>query len=74
MTHIPEVVIAAVQDCIITTRDLCGNEREAAYELIAELGYSAEREKIYKIANFRGNAEWDCWRRAANVPAKYRMA
>lgn len=75
MSHIPENVIEHAVRCIIATRDMCGNEREAALDLLAsDYGIRGDdAHKAYRIANFRANAEWNGWQKTAGVPDKYRM-
>jgi hypothetical protein len=71
-TNIPAELVAEAVDLIINTRDFCGNEFEAVMELAAEhnLDKTAAR-KLYQIANFRANAKWNEFQKAAGVPAKY---
>jgi hypothetical protein len=71
-TNIPAELVSEAVDLIINTRDLCGNEREAVMELAAEhnLDQIAAR-KLHQIANFRANARWNEFQKAAGVPAKY---
>jgi hypothetical protein len=71
-TSIPAELVAEAVDLIINTRDLCGNELEAVMELAAEhkLDKTAAR-KLHQIANFRANAKWNEFQKAAGVPAKY---
>lgn len=71
MQHIPESVIAEAIDVIINTRDFCGNEREAVLEFAAEAGFAGEAAKIHRIANFRANARWNGFKKAAGVNPKH---
>ena len=73
MKHIPEHIITEAVEVIITTRDLCGPECERVFEFAHEAGFGAEREKIWRIAKFRANAEWNAWKKAAGVHPKHRM-
>ena len=71
--RIPETVIELAVNAIINTRELCGNERQAAYDVATENGFAEmqNRDKIYRIANYRANAIWNAYQKAAGVPAKY---
>lgn len=69
---ISEQLIAEAVETIITTRDFCGNEREAVFDLAHENGLNNHQaNKLHSIANFRANARWNEWQKAAGVPAKY---
>jgi uncharacterized NAD-dependent epimerase/dehydratase family protein len=71
--YIPDSVVMDVVDVILNTRDLCGNERRAAMEHLAdEYGIKGEdAKKAYQIANFRANAEWNAAKKEAGVKPKY---
>jgi len=71
MTFIPETIIDQAIDMIITTRDFCGNEREAVREFAVEAGFKADWQKIHKIANFRANARWNTFKKQAGVDPKH---
>lgn len=71
MTHIPDNIIEQAANVILTTRDFCGNEREAVRDFAIESGYRAEWQKLHQIANYRANAEWNACQKAAGVPDKY---
>lgn len=73
MPHIPENVIERAIEAIITTRELCGNERQAAYDVASESGFHEVhvKDKVWRIASFRANAKWNQYQKAAGVPAKY---
>lgn len=72
MTQIPETIIRGAVEVIITTRDFCGNEREAALDFAHDNGFTGEAAaKIHRIANFRANAEWNAWKKAAGVNPKH---
>ncbi len=68
---IPTHIISAAVETIITTRDFCGNEREAVRDFAIENGFRGEADKIWKIANFRANARWNAFKRAAGVAEKH---
>ena len=71
MTFIPETVIEQAVTAIINTRDFCGNERMAAFEVAREAGFKAEMGKVWQIANFRANAKWNNFKKAAGVNPKH---
>ena len=71
MTFIPDHIINGAVDAIITARDFCGNEREAVRDFAVENGLKAEWAKIWGIANFRANARWNSFKRAAGVNEKH---
>lgn len=73
MTFIPENVINQAIRAIITTRDFCGNEQQAAYDVAIEHGFKTmqDRDKVWRIASFRANAEWNAHQKAAGVSPKY---
>jgi hypothetical protein len=49
--------INAVADVIVNTRDFCGNEREAAFETMAELGVPRrDRAMLFVMAKSQANA------------------
>ena len=67
---IPESVIDGAVDVIINTRDFCGDEREAVREYCADEG-QAHWQTVYRIANFRANARWNAFQKAAGVNPKH---
>ena len=70
-THfIPENIVTEAVDVILNTRLLCGNERRAVFEFAHENGVE-DRNKLWRIANFRANATWNRWGREAGVPEKH---
>lgn len=72
MAFISEQLINDAVDAIITTRDFCGDERAAVRELAVEAGIrSADWQRFWRVANFRANARWNGYQRAAGVPEKY---
>ena len=68
---IPQAIIDGAVDAIIASRDFCGNEREAVREFAIENGFKADWQKIHQIANFRANARWNGFKKAAGVDHKY---
>ena len=73
--YIQENVIADITDQIINVRDFCGNEKQAALNALSDdYGITgAAAEKAYRIANFRANAIWNGYKKAAGVAAKYTL-
>lgn len=68
MTYVNEGVIAEMVAAIVTTRDFCGNECEAATDVLVDYGVPpADRGRALRVAFERANAEWDEYRRAAGV-------
>ena len=59
-------------ELIINTRDFCGNEMEAIQDYCADEGIR-DWHSLWKIANFRANAQWNSYQAQAGVHAKYRM-
>jgi 2-methylaconitate cis-trans-isomerase PrpF len=71
MTFIPQTIIDQAADLIVNTRDFCGNEQEAVRDFAIENGFKAEWKKIHGIANFRANARWNGFKKAAGVNPKH---
>jgi len=71
--YIEENVIADITDQIINVRDFCGNEKQAALDSLSDdYGITgAAAEKAYRISNFRANAIWNGYKKAAGVAAQY---
>ena len=64
--------IEAATNAIINSRDLCGNEKSAALEALADEGIKgADALKAFRIANFRANARWNGFKRQAGVSEKH---
>jgi len=70
MAHITDTLIDEAASLIITTRDFCGNEAEAIREFAAENNV-ADWRKLFGIAKFRANAEWNGFKKAAGVNPKH---
>jgi hypothetical protein len=72
MAYISDNTIANIVGAIITTRDFCGDEREAAVDAAFDAGLrGADITKAVRIANFRANAAWNGFKKAAGVNPKY---
>lgn len=71
MTHIPETVIMDAVDAIVNSREFCGNEREAAFQVACDHGFKSEWKKIHRIANFRANFKWNEMKKAAGVNPRW---
>lgn len=70
MTYISDSVIENAIKLIINTRDFCGNEKQAIQDYCADAKIS-EWQKVYRIANFRANAQWNEYKKQAGVNPKY---
>ena len=70
MTYITENQINDAVELIINTRDFCGNEQMAIQDFCADEGIK-DWHKVWRIANFRANAQWNQFKKDAGVPAKY---
>ena len=57
-------------ELIINTRDFCGNEMEAIQDYCADEGIR-DWHGLWKLANFRANAQWNAYKIQANVNPKY---
>lgn len=72
MAYIPDAVITLAVEAIITTRDFCGDERQAALDVAADYGYTGQdAQKILSIARPRANKNWRSYQEAAGVKRKY---
>ena len=66
-------IINDLVDIIINTRDLCGNEKEAAIDHLAD-EYKIkgqEAKELYAKANFQANNKWNNLKKEAGVKPKY---
>ena len=70
MTYISDSVIENAIELIINTRDFCGNEKQAIKDYCADEKIS-DWQKVYRIANFRANAQWNQYKIEAGVNPKY---
>jgi hypothetical protein len=70
MAFIDDKTIAQAVDLIINTRDFCGNEMEAIQDFCADENIK-DWHKVWRIANFRANAQWNSYKKQAGVNPKY---
>lgn len=71
--HIPEEHIDLAADAVITTRDFCGDEREAAHDCLADLGHGrADRDRVMPVVFARAKGEWNRFQKMAGVDARHR--
>ena len=63
--------IQYVADAIISSREFCGNEKEAAIDAADDLGLKCTHE-LYNKAKFRANNTWNNYKKEAGVSLKYR--
>lgn len=59
-------ILESIADSIITTRDFCGNEREAAFDTAYDLGVKLTS-KGYQAALSIANANWLEYQKLAGV-------
>jgi hypothetical protein len=57
---------------LLATRDLCGNEQEAAFQWFQDEALPFDV-IVYKQAKAAAFVEWRAWQKAAGVPLKYRL-
>jgi hypothetical protein len=67
---IPETTIQNAIDLIINTRDFCGDEKQAIRDYCHDLGIK-DWLKVWKIANFRANKQWNDYKKQAGVNPRY---
>ena len=70
MSYISDSIIDNAIELIINTRDFCGNEKQAIKDYCADENIS-NWQKVYRIANFRANAQWNNYKIEAGVNPKY---
>ena len=72
-TFISDDIISEAVEAIINARDFCGSEKEAVIDVANDHGIpdKALRNKIWGIAKFRANAQWNKFKRQAGVNEKY---
>jgi len=70
MTFISNQIIDGAIDAIINARDFCGDEKQAVRDLCADENVQ-DWQKVWRIANFRGNAKWNAFKQQAGVNPKY---
>lgn len=68
--HILQIHIDEAVTLILNTREFCGDEAGAVCDYCADESIRDWR-KLYAIANFRANAIWNGYKKAANVNPKY---
>ena len=70
---ISDDIISEAVEAIINARDFCGSEKEAVIDVANDHGITdkALRNKIWGIAKFRANAQWNKFKRQAGVNEKY---
>ena len=68
--YIKENIIQNAIDLIINTRDFCGNEKQAIRDYCHDEGIK-EWLKVWKIANFRANKQWNDCKKLAGVNPRY---
>lgn len=67
-----EYHISNAVELIINTRDFCGNEMEAIQDYCSDEGIR-DWHALWKIANFRANAQWNSYKKQAGVNPKHCM-
>lgn len=70
MTYISDNIINNAIDLIINTRDFCGDEKQAIKDFCADEKIN-DWQKVYRIANFRANHQWNEFKKQAGVNPKY---
>lgn len=68
--YIKENIIQNAIDLIINTRDFCGDEKQAIRDYCHDEGI-ADWLKVWKIANFRANKQWNDCKKLAGVNPRY---
>jgi len=70
---ISDDIISEAVEAIINARDFCGSEKEAVVDVVNDHGITdkALRNKIWRIAKFRANAQWNRFKRQAGVNERY---
>ena len=72
-TFISDDIISEAVEQIINARELCGSEKDAVIDVANDNGITdrATRNKLWRIAKFRANAQWNKFKRQAGVNEKY---
>ena len=72
-TFISDDIISEAGEQIINARELCGSEKDAVIDVANDNGITdrATRNKLWRIAKFRANAQWNKFKRQAGVNEKY---
>ena len=68
--YIKETTIQNAIDLIINTRDFCGNEKQAIRDYCHNEGLE-DWLKVWKIANFRANKQWNDYKKQAGVNPRH---
>jgi len=70
---ISDDIISEAVEAITNARDFCGSEKEAVVDVVNDHGITdkALRNKIWRIAKFRANAQWNRFKRQAGVNERY---
>ena len=70
---ISDDIISEAVEAIINARDFCGSEKEAVIDVANDHGITdrATRNKLWRIAKFRANAQWNKFKRQAGVNERY---
>lgn len=65
--------VSAAVDCILNTRDLCGDEKRATVEMLVDDFKLSRGHALtaYRLANFEANRQWNESQRQAGVKEKY---
>ena len=64
-------LIAEMCQAILNSRELCGNEKDAAKQVAEDFGYPFSLDD-YQQAMINANVEWLGYKKQAGVRAKYR--
>ena len=72
-TFISDDIISEAVEQIINARELCGSEKDAVIDVANDNGITdrATRNKLWRIAKFRANAQWNKFKRQAGVNVRY---
>ena len=72
-TFISDDIISEAVEQIINARELCGSEKDAVIDVANDNGITdrATRNKLWRIAKFRANAQWNKFKRQAGVNERY---
>ena len=70
MPAFTENQISEAVDLIVNTRDFCGDEVSAICDYCSDENI-ADWKALWSVANFRANAKWNSYKKAAGVNPKY---
>ena len=72
-TFISDDIISEAVEAINNARDFCGSEKDAVIDVANDNGITdgATRNKLWRIAKFLANAQWNKFKRQAGVNEKY---